>query len=138
MLRSILSIVIACLLTAAFANQTAYAQEQSQPFGLATYYECEIAEEARADTLVTEVMAPVFDRFLSEGKILSWGWNAHVLGGSWRRLFYIYATNMNTLISARSEILGELSEQDAASIAEFNEICDSHDDYVWRTLVARP
>ena len=35
---------------------------------LSTYYECKIAEEARADALVSEVFAPIFDRHVAAGE----------------------------------------------------------------------
>ena len=136
MLRAILTAAIGCLVTAALAPQAADAQEPSRPIGLATYYECDITKEARADTLVAEVLAPLFDEYVSQGKLLSWGWNAHVLGGNWRRLFYVYATDMTALMSARAEFLTELGEQHPAETAEFSAICYTHDDYVWRTLIA--
>jgi len=116
----------------------AQAQEPSErPVGMATYYQCDPSMEARADTIVTETFAPVFDRLLSEGKITSWFWLAHQIGGKWRRLGGFYASDMTALIEARAELLAELQNHPAAG-AEFNSICYSHDDYVWRSIVSKP
>ena len=117
----------------------ARAQEPTpQPVGFATYYECDQNNEARADTIVTEVFASVFDRLLSEGKIVSWFWNAHEVGGKWRRLGGFYASDMTALFEARAELLEELQQSHAEEAAEFTAICYSHDDYVWRTIVSKP
>jgi hypothetical protein len=116
----------------------ARAQEPTpQPVGFATYYECDQTQEARADTIVTEVFASVFDRLLSEGKIVSWFWNAHQVGGKWRRLGGFYASDMTALFEARAEILQEIQQNHPDDGAEFNSICYSHDDYVWRTIVSK-
>jgi hypothetical protein len=116
----------------------ARAQEPTpQPVGLATYYQCDPSMEARADTIVTETFAPVFDRLLSEGKIVSWMWLAHQIGGKWRRLGGFYASDMTALMEARAELLEEIQQNHPDEAAEFSSICHSHDDYVWRTIVSK-
>jgi hypothetical protein len=117
----------------------AQAQEPSErPVGMATYYQCDPSMETRADTIVTETFAPVFDRLLSEGKIVSWFWLAHQIGGKWRRLGGFYASDMMALMEARAELLAEIQQNHPDESAEFNSICYSHDDYVWRSIVSKP
>jgi hypothetical protein len=133
-----LSFAVFVLLCITVAPAARAQEPPQQPVGFATYYECDQNMEARVDTIVTEVFASVFDRLLSEGKIVSWFWNAHQVGGKWRRLGGFYASDMTALFEARAELLQEFQQQHAEETAEFTSICHTHDDYVWRTIVSRP
>jgi len=133
-----LTFAVLVLLGVAFAPRAKAQDAPQQPVGFATYYECDQTQEARADTIVTEVFASVFDRLLSEGKIVSWFWNAHQVGGKWRRLGGFYASDMTALFEARAELLQEIQQTYPDDGVEFNSICYSHEDYVWRTIVSKP
>ena len=54
--------------------------------GLSVYHVCDINREQKADELVKTVMAPHYDKAVEQGKLTSWGWNSHVVGGKYRRL----------------------------------------------------
>jgi len=102
---------------------------------LSVYHVCSMAKEDRADELVNKVFAPVYEKALADGKIASWGWNSHVVGGKYRRLSTMTAANFPDLLKARGEILEAIyGDGENAEANEFNTICTSHSDYLWEIL----
>lgn len=106
--------------------------------GFSVYMVCDMAREDRADELVSTVLAPVYDRYVSDGKLVSWGWNTHVIGGKVRRLAVTTAKDHKALLAARSAILGELVEKHGEAMKEFSSICSSHQDYMWDITLETP
>ncbi len=105
---------------------------------LATYYMCDLAQQERVDSLVTQVWAPVYDRHVSEGTIDSWAWLAHRHGGKWRRLGVMGAADAKSLLNAQETIGDDLNEQNPLAGRLFGEICTTHDDYIWNAVVPQP
>lgn len=100
--------------------------------GLSVYHVCNFAKEERADEIVKTVFAPVYDKAVAAGKIKSWGWLSHQVGGKYRRLGTMTAANYDDLFKAWGEILEEIyGDGDNAAANEFSEICGSHTDYLW-------
>jgi len=100
--------------------------------GLSVYHVCNFAKEERADEIVKTVFAPVYDKAVAAGKIKSWGWLSHQVGGKYRRLGTMTAANYDDLLKAWGEILEEIyGDGDNAEANEFSEICTSHTDYLW-------
>jgi len=99
--------------------------------GLSVYFTCKISEEERADEIVANDFAPIYDKLVKEGKITSWGWQSHVIGGWFRRLFTITATDYDALMDARGEALAAQYGEDNAAGEEFTSICGNHHDYLW-------
>jgi hypothetical protein len=100
--------------------------------GLSVYHVCDFAKEERADEIVKKVFAPVYDKAMADGKIVSWGWNSHVVGGKYRRLATMTADNLVALNDAWGEILEAIyGDGDNAEANEFSELCSSHSDYFW-------
>ncbi len=128
--RLSLFLVLGALLTPLFLPSPASAQED-QPAGFAAYYYCNQATEARADTIVAEHFAPMYDRHLEAGNITAWGWLSHRIGGKWRRLSYFWAPSREALLDARAAMIEDFQADDSGLGQEFNEICPSHDDYIW-------
>ncbi len=93
-----------------------------------TYYVCD-SREVQADAIVTQVFAPVYDKMVADGKLTSWGYLEHIVGGHFRRLATMTAPDINSLMAARAGINEALT--DNALGDTFTEICDSHDDYIW-------
>ncbi len=101
--------------------------------GVSQYLVCDMARQERADELMAEA-APIFNRHVAAGELVSWGWLEHVVGGEYRRLLTMRgATNMDAL-AAWGAINGELDAEQAANMAELNEICTGHQDYVWNIV----
>lgn len=99
---------------------------------LSTYHVCSMSKEMRADEIVKKVFAPIYDKAMADGKITSWGWNSHQIGGKYRRLGTMTATDYPTLLKARDEIFEAIyADGDNAEANEFDTICTSHSDYLW-------
>ena len=99
---------------------------------LSVYHVCSMAKEDRADEIVKKVIAPIYEKALADGKIASWGWNSHIIGGKYRRLSTMTAANFPDLLKARGEILEAIyGDGENAEANEFNTICTSHSDYLW-------
>jgi hypothetical protein len=108
---------------------------QSQSL-IATYYRCSTADEGEADFIVNAVLGDVFDRHVEEGNITGWGWVEHNAGGPWRRISTITAPDRTAAVTAWGEIYQELEDEHPNALHRFNEICDSHDDYIWNQVAA--
>jgi hypothetical protein len=92
-----------------------------------TYYVCDSRED-QADAIVTQVYAPAYDKLVAEGKLKSWGWLEHVVGGEFRRLATVTAADVKSLMEVRASIV---ESQDNALGDAFTNICSSHQDYIW-------
>lgn len=99
--------------------------------GLSVYFNCKITEEDRADEIVANDFAPIYDKLVEDGKITSWGWQSHVVGGWFRRLFTMTAADYGALMDSRGEALAAQYGEDNAAGAEFAGICGNHHDYLW-------
>jgi hypothetical protein len=99
--------------------------------GFSTYHVCNFADEARADEIIKEHAAPVFDRLVEEGKLTSWGWSSHLVGGRYRKLQTMTASDHKTLLAARDEAIEEIYDEDSTVGEELANICGSHVDYMW-------
>lgn len=99
---------------------------------LSVYHVCDINREQRADELVKSVFAPFYDKAIDDGKIKSWGWNSHVVGGKYRKLATMSGDSFEALLKARGEILEAVyADGENKEAWEFSEICHSHSDYMW-------
>jgi hypothetical protein len=105
---------------------------------MATYMVCDFTEEGRADDIVEEVFAAIYNKHVEAGNITGWGWLEHNIGGKYRRIATIAATDMSSLISARAAIFEDLFEEAPLALNTFGEICGSHSDYIWEIRIARP
>ncbi len=94
-----------------------------------TYYVCDQSRETQADALVKHVLAPMYDKLVADGKLTSWGWAEHIVGGKYRRLATMTAPTMDALITAREGIVAA-AEHNPLDEA-FTSICGSHQDYIW-------
>jgi hypothetical protein len=100
------------------------------------YHVCDQAREAQADALVKSVLAPVYDKMVADGKLKSWGWMEHVVGGKYRRLETISASDVKTLMAARAELIETMEDNPASEI--FTSICGEHTDYIWDIKAQAP
>lgn len=101
------------------------------PAGYSRYWECELGRETRADSLVTQVFAPLFERQISDGRLNSWAWWRHHTGGKYRRLAVTDGADHKTVVAAQVTIVESLQKQHPDALREFGEICTSHQDYLW-------
>lgn len=96
--------------------------------GLSAYYVCD-SREGAADEIVKSVFAPVYDAQVGPGKLSSWGWAEHIVGGKYRRLATMTAEDWPSLFAARASIIEAGDDSELGD--QFGEICDSHADYLW-------
>jgi hypothetical protein len=121
------------------ASSDPEAVAQARPsVGLSSYYQCDIAREARADEIVLESLAPILNRHVGEGAFGSWIWLAHDVGGKIRRLLALDAADGPTLYAHRDALIADIQNEAADAATEFNEICHTHDDYQWDITISRP
>lgn len=97
--------------------------------GISAYHKCKMSREGRADELVKTVFAPVYDAHVGEGKLRSWGWSEHIVGGKYRRLSTMTADDWPTLLKMRASIFDAMDDNELTD--QFVEICGSHSDYLW-------
>jgi hypothetical protein len=95
------------------------------------YFECAPARESRADTLVTEAFAPIWNRHVKVDALNSWSWHEHVSGGKYRRLLLLNGANHKQILTALDSILAQGARGRPNESREFSEICYSHQDYLW-------
>jgi hypothetical protein len=100
-----------------------------------TYFVCDSREE-RADALMAQLYAPVLDKLVADGKLKAWGWLEHIVGGQYRRLATMGATDLKSLMAARGELVEAVEDSPLGD--QFTEICDSHTDYIWEVKASKP
>ena len=105
--------------------------EERGEASMSVYYSCKISDETRADEIFDELFAPVLNQYVEDGKLTSWGWQSHVIGGWFRRLQTMSAPDYKTLLAARQEALDTVYAEDSELGAEFAAICGPHHDYLW-------
>ena len=105
--------------------------------GFSTYFVCDEARETEADDLMKEVFAPVYNAQVEAGGLASWGWMQHWVGGKYRRIATMTATDFDTLIGARDAIVAAMIANEEAG-QKFSSICGSHSDYMWNVQLETP
>ncbi len=114
----------------------AAAAQDRPPVAISQYITCDMTREARADEIMAEALGPIYDRFVESGAIASWGWFIHQVGGEYRRLWTISGDDYPSLMDAWGEMIAAVAEEESSAGMEFNQICNSHVDYLWRTVAA--
>jgi hypothetical protein len=100
--------------------------------GLSVYEVCDTNREERALEIVKTLFAPIMEKAVADGKLNSWGWSSHVLGGEYRALQTMTAKDIPTLMKTRAELIEAIyGDGDNAVANEYSEICGSHSDYLW-------
>jgi hypothetical protein len=100
------------------------------PIGMTTYYEC-TADEDEADAIVKTAFAPVLNQSVKDGKIASWSWNEHLIGGKYRRMLVVDAASEAAALKHWADLQGALNKAAPEFTRRFGNICNSHSDYVW-------
>lgn len=119
--------------TIAQSSQVADPNADPTPF-MTTYYSCNQGEEARADEIVTETIAPVLEDLVREGHLNGWSWLVHDSGGWFRRAAVFSGSDHPSIMSARDMLVERLGDSD--SVIELLTICSSHVDYNWNPVTA--
>jgi hypothetical protein len=101
-----------------------------------TYYVCDQSRESQADAIVKGMLAPVLDKMVADGKLKSWGWLEHIVGGKYRRLETISANDVKSLMEARAALVEALDGNPGGDL--MTEICGEHTDYIWEIKAQAP
>lgn len=125
------AVPIACLATTAMAQQE---EERPTAYTYAIYYICDVTRQTRADEIIEEEIAPIYDAAVDEGIITGWGWLAHRTGGLWRRAHYYTVPSIEAIFTADDVIGARLQASGADSDQELGQICNTHEDYIWSSL----
>ena len=123
--RTLLLPVVAVL---AFAPQA-----QSQTL-IAQYFRCSTADEGEADFIMNEVLGDIYESHAEAGDIIGWGWIEHLTGGPWRRIATFTASDLTSAWDQWGSIVEAILEEHPNAWHRFNEICPSHDDYIWNMI----
>lgn len=99
--------------------------------GVSVYHVCDMTREERADEIVDDYIAPILNDMVEDGRLTSWGWSSHVIGGRYRRLQTMTAPDLEALLAARAGAIETMYEDNSEAGREFSEICDEHSDYIW-------
>jgi hypothetical protein len=105
---------------------------------LSVYFVCAVADEERADEIFASTYAPKLDQLQKDGKIASWGWQMHRIGGRYRRLQTVTGADYATVTAARGEVFQHVNQNHADLGREFSQICGSHSDYIWDIVHEAP
>ena len=110
------------------------------PAGFSVYFVCDENRESRADEIVANNFGPIYDKHVADGKIASWGWSEHWVGGKYRRLLTMTGADHKSVLNARNALIEELfSGEGMEEIGnEFTDICGSHSDYMWDIVHEKP
>lgn len=115
------------------------AGEERGPAGFSVYYTCDQNREDRADEIVKTAFAPVYDKLVADGKLSSWGWSGHFVGGHFRRLATMTGASHKAILAARNEVIDTMyAEGENEAGREFTDICGDHVDYMWDIQLEKP
>ena len=101
-----------------------------------TYYVCDQTRESQADAVVSGMFAPVFDKMVADGKLKSWGWLEHIVGGKYRRLATISADDVKALMEARAAVVDAMEDSPGGDM--LTAVCGEHTDYIWELEAQAP
>lgn len=100
------------------------------PFTMSTYYECNSPED-EADAIVKTAYAPILNQDVKDGKIASWNWLEHRLGGKYRRAMVLDLANPKAILQYWATLSDRVEKAQPEFARRFGEICASHADYIW-------
>ena len=107
--------------------------------GYSIYMACDMGREERADTIVRESLAPVYNSFVENGSLISWTWLQHYVGGEFRRLLAMTGDDHKALTKVRAQLVQEMQDRKyKRAFDELNEICPQHQDYMWDVQAETP
>ena len=98
--------------------------------GLSSYMVCD-SREAEADEIMETAFAPILNGHVESGRISSWLWLEHNVGGWYRRALVLDAADYKTILNYWNTVWQDIEAEQPELLREFGAICDSHQDYVW-------
>lgn len=110
------------------------------PAGFSVYFICNENRESRADEIVAKHFGPIYDKAVADGKLTSWGWSEHWVGGKYRRLLTMTSADHKSLLNTRNALIAAAFDAEGMEEIgeEFTDICGSHSDYMWDIVHEKP
>jgi hypothetical protein len=115
------------------ASSPVSATENPGTVGVSQYLRCNMNDEAFADDIVKGHLSKVFNANVGEGKLTSWTWAAHQIGGEYRRLLAFRAASRADILETWGNIVQGMGNEHGDALRKFTEICFAHEDYIWMT-----
>ncbi len=97
--------------------------------GFSTYYACELTRHEHVDELARRMLAPVLGQLVEDGVLVSWGWQARVVGGDYSRMLTMTSVDDAALAVATRKLSG-LGRADPL-FNLINEFCPRQVSYIW-------
>ncbi len=113
-------------------------QERAEA-GFSVYFDCDSSREDRADELMRDVLGPIYDQQIANGGLVTWAWLKHNVGGEFRRLLSATGSDHKSIMRARTAMVAQFNRgRTKRAFTQFNEICPSHEDYMWDIQIENP
>ena len=119
-------------------DQTSGSGEEAGWAVMSVYFYCDQVRGGRADEIVKEHFTPVLNQQIADGKINSWAWLSHYIGGKIQRLLTVSGKDYKSLLAGRDEATTAIFERAGEAFGEFATICNSHLDYIWDVYIQKP
>ncbi|MDP2479175.1 MAG: hypothetical protein Q8W51_11820 [Candidatus Palauibacterales bacterium] len=121
------------------ASQPATDVATARPaFAFSTYQVCHEATEGLGDEVMKALYAPIYDKQVKAGRLHSWGYYSHFVGGKYRRLLALDGPSYNSILAARDSIIAETQAKYPQISAAVATVCDGHTDYMWDIEMSKP
>jgi hypothetical protein len=131
-----IAVTLFALAATALSAQTPRPVLQAGNTLLLSAYKCQADQLQQADKLMNDLAAPVLNKHVAAGRLLSWGYMGVYMGGEANRHIYVWAADPAALIQARVAYLPEI--QANPKFAEFARICGSPDTTLHNLITLSP
>jgi hypothetical protein len=101
------------------------------PVAMSTYYVNDQSSDDEANEIVKTALAPILNQHVKEGKIASWNWLEHQMGGKYRHLLVIDGADHKSLLNYWGVLAPAFSKAQPELYRRFGQLCFSHSDYIW-------
>ncbi len=105
-------------------------------FRLSTYFFCNQAREAAADTAIMQKVGPELQKHMDMGHVTGWSWLRHANGGTVRRVLTFTAPTVKGLFAMRQAAFQAAGPEAMGNL--FGGACGNHFEYVWADVDLTP
>ena len=108
-----------------FESQEAPTTLEPTP-SLTAFYRCDGAPPGEVGTIVRERVAPFLEGMVREGRLTTWAWGGHVMGGVYDQVLYLAGDSHISILEARADL-------NNAGVGNFGQLC-SREEYAWNPI----
>ena len=106
-------------------SQEASATPEATP-SLTAFYRCDGAPLGEVGTIVRERVGPFLEGMVREGRLTTWAWGGHVMGGVYDQVLYLAGDSHISILQARADL-------NSAGVGNFGQLC-SREEYAWNPI----